>query len=95
VDWNSASLAHRELEEEVSALRQQEGKDIFVGSRSLIVQLLNLQLIDELQLCIHPVAQGKGLPLFKDLEERIVFKLKGQKTIQNGAMILYYQPQRP
>jgi dihydrofolate reductase len=30
VDWKSARLAKRELEEEVLALRQQPGKDIFV-----------------------------------------------------------------
>src|SRR5690606_29313938 len=61
VDWESAKLANRNLEEEVLELKQQSGKDIFVGSRSLIIQLMNLNLIDELQLCIQPVIAGKGL----------------------------------
>ena len=40
--------------------RQQPGRDILIGSRSLIQQLMKLRLIDELQLCIHPVVAGKG-----------------------------------
>ena len=65
VEWESATIAKRDLKDEVLALRQQPGKDIFVGSRSLILQLLKLGLIDEFQLCIHPLVEGKGLPLFE------------------------------
>jgi dihydrofolate reductase len=65
VDWKSAILARRDLKDEVLELKQQVGKDIVIGSRSLIIQLLNLNLIDEFQLCIYPVVAGKGLPLFE------------------------------
>jgi dihydrofolate reductase len=92
VEWESATLAKRELKEEVLELKQQSGKDIFVGSRSLIIQLINLGLIDEFQLCIHPVVAGKGLPLFENINDRTIFKLVKNKTFQNGAIILYYQP---
>ena len=34
--WDSDELAKRPLKEEVKALKQHEGKDILVGSRSLI-----------------------------------------------------------
>ena len=47
LEWKSATIARGDLKEEVLALRQQAGKDIFVGSRSLILQLLQLGLIDE------------------------------------------------
>src|SRR3954467_7006385 len=60
VEWESAKLANRSLEEEVLELKQQSGKDIFVGSRSLIIQLMKLNLIDEFQLCVHPVVAGSG-----------------------------------
>ncbi|MEC3881257.1 dihydrofolate reductase family protein [Parapedobacter sp. 10938] len=92
VDWKSAKLANRSLEEEVLELKQQSGKDIFVGSRSLIIQLMNLNLIDELQLCIQPVIAGKGLSLFEDIKDRTIFKLKKTKTFINGAILLYYEP---
>ncbi|MEZ4791955.1 MAG: dihydrofolate reductase family protein [Gelidibacter sp.] len=92
VDWKSATIAKRSLKDEVLELKQQSGKDIFVGSRSLIVQLITLQLIDELQLCIHPMVEGKGLRLFEPISDRVVFKLVKNKTFKNGAIILYYQP---
>jgi dihydrofolate reductase len=92
VDWKSATIAKRDLKDEVLELKKQSGKDIFIGSRSLIIQLLKLNLIDEFQLCIHPMVEGNGLPLFEDINDRIIFKLVKNKTFKNGAIILYYQP---
>ncbi|MES2514988.1 MAG: dihydrofolate reductase family protein [Bacteroidota bacterium] len=90
--WDTAILSDKPLEETVRELKQQPGKDILVGSRSLIVELTNLHLIDEYQLCIHPVIIGKGLPLFENLNDRTIFKLSGTKTFKSGAILLYYQP---
>ena len=92
VDWESTSIAKRDLKDEVLELKKQSGKDIFIGSRSLIVQLLKLNLIDELQLCIHPLLEGNGLQFFEDINNRIIFKLVKTKIFKNGAIILYYQP---
>lgn len=92
VDWKSAKLANRSLEDEVAELKQQPGKDIFVGCRSLIIQLMKLNLIDELQLCIYPVVAGGGLPLFENLHDRTILKLTKTKVFGGGAVILYYQP---
>ncbi len=94
VEWESAAVAKRDLNEEVLELRQQSGKDIFVGSRSLIIQLMKLNLIDEYQLCIHPVIAGNGLPLFEDINDRTILKLVKSKTFSGGAVILYYEPKR-
>ncbi len=91
VDWPSAQLATQSLEATVAELKQQEGKDIFVGSRSLIVQLSNLHLIDEYQLCIHPVVIGKGLPLFDEIKERTIFQLIKTKPFSAGAVLHYYK----
>lgn len=90
--WNTARLAKGTIEEEIAALKQQPGKDIFVGSRSIIIQLMNLHLLDELQLCVHPVLASGGLPLFEHLNERSELKLSKTKTFSEGAIILYYQP---
>ena len=92
IGWKSATLANRDLKETVLELRQQPGKDILVGSRSLIIQLMNLHLIDELQLCIHPVVAGSGLTLFENINDRTIFKLVKTKTFNVGAVILYYEP---
>jgi len=92
VDWKSAVLAKEDLTIEVLKLKEQSGKDVFVGSRSLIIQLLNLNLIDEFQLCIYPVIAGKGLPLFENVIDRTFLKLKGTKTFSGGSVIFYYEP---
>jgi dihydrofolate reductase len=91
-DWDSAKLATKSLDDLVRELKQQPGKDIFVGSRSLIMQLMNLNLIDEYQLCIQPVVAGKGSLLFDNVNERSILKLTKTKNFTNGAIILYYEP---
>lgn len=92
--WDSAKIADQPLETVVRALKQQAGKDIFVGSPSLIVALTQLGLIDEYQLCMHPVIAGKGLPLFKNINDGIVLKLLRTKAFGSGAIVLYYEPIR-
>ena len=91
-DWDSAELAKRPLDEEVLELKQQSGKDILVGSRSLIIQLLNSNLIDEFQICIHPIIEGKGLHLFDQIKDRIVLKLIKTKLLNSGVIVFYYEP---
>jgi dihydrofolate reductase len=93
VEWKNAKLVKGDLKDEVLKLRQQSGKDILVGSRSLIVTLLNFHLIDEFQLCIHPVILGTGLtPLFVNIDDKINLKLLKTKTFSSGAITLYYEP---
>lgn len=95
VEWESAKLATRSLEEEVLELKQslnQGSKDILVGSRSLIIQLMKLNLIDEYQLCVHPVVAGGGLSLFENMQDRKALQLIKTKTFGSGAVTLYYEP---
>ena len=89
--WKNAKLAKRDIKEEVLELKQQAGKDIFVGSPSLIVALMQLDLIDEYQLGVHPVVLGNGLPLFKNINDRVNLKLLKTKTFSCGAITLYYE----
>ncbi len=93
VEWENTRLATRGIQEEVLELKRQAGKDVFVGSPGLIAALTKLNLFDEYQLCVHPVIIGTGLPLFKDISERIVLKLAKSKAFKSsGAMMLYYEP---
>ena len=91
-EWDSAKLSNRSIDEEVLELKQQSGKDIFVGSRSLIIQLMKFNLIDEYQLMVHPVVAGGGLPLFENINRRTILKLIKTETFSGGAVILYYEP---
>jgi len=92
VNWKNAKLAKKDIKEEVLELKQHAGKDILAGSRSLIVALLNLNLIDEFQLSVQPIIAGSGLPLFKNITDRIDLKLLKTKTFGCGAVTLYYEP---
>ena len=92
--WQSAELAKRSLDVEVLELKQKSVGNILVGSRSLIIQLLNNNLIDEFQICIHPIIEGKGLPLFDQIKGRIALKLIKTKLLDSGAAVFYYEPTR-
>ncbi len=90
VEWKTARVAKRSITEEVLELKEKTGKDILVGSPSLIVECTNLDLVDEYQLTVHPVIAGKGLPLLKNIKDRIDLTLLKTKTFGCGAVTLYY-----
>ena len=90
--WKNARVAERGIKEEVLELKQQPGKDIFVGSPSLIVAIMNLNLIDEYQLSVQPTIVGNGLRLFKNINDRANLRLLKTKTFSCGAVTLYYEP---
>ena len=92
VDWKTARIAKRGIKEEVLELKHQPGKDILVGSPSLIVALTPLDLIDEYQLVVHPVILGSGLPLFKNIKDKVDLTLLKTKRFGCGAVALYYEP---
>jgi dihydrofolate reductase len=95
VDWRNSTLKKEIIKEEILELKQSRNggsRNIGVGSPSLIVALTNLNLIDEYQLCVHPVILGNGLPLFKNINERINLKLLKTKTFGAGQIVLYYEP---
>jgi dihydrofolate reductase len=91
LNWETAVLAKNSLEEEVRSLQQQPGKDVLVGSPSLINELTKLGLIDVYQLCIHPVIAPDGLKLFTNIPEQLVLKLTNTKTFQAGQVLHYYE----
>ncbi len=49
---------------------------------------MKLQLIDQYQLCVHPVIVGSGLPLFKNINDKTILKLVKTKTFDVSAVIL-------
>jgi dihydrofolate reductase len=91
VEWENAKLAKGSVKDEVLDLQRDAGKDIFIGSPSLIVELTKLKLIDEFQLCVHPVILGNGLPLFKNINNTSILKLLRTKILGSGAIVLYYE----
>jgi dihydrofolate reductase len=91
VDWKNTKLKNEVIKEEILELKQQAGKNILVGSPGLIVALTQLDLIDEYQLGVQPTVLGSGLPLFKNIKDRIDLRLLKTKTFGCGALMLYYE----
>ncbi len=92
VDWHDTELRREIDADEIRELKQRPGKDILVGSPSMIVTLMNLGLVDELQIAIHPTILGSGLSLFKNISDKIDLKLIKTKEFGCGAVFHYYQP---
>jgi dihydrofolate reductase len=77
----------------VSTLKQQPGKNIVVhGGVRTAQDLARLDLIDEYQLVIPPVALGEGEPLFRNLPDRLKLTLLQVRELDAGGIFLRYQP---
>ena len=92
VDWKNTELKKEIVKDEILELKQEVGKDLLVGSPSLIIALTQLGLVDEYQLGVHPTVIGSGLVLFKNIKDRVDLKLLRTKTFGCGAVFLYYEP---
>ena len=94
VDWKNTTLKKEVVKSDILALKQSHNdgsKNILVGSPSLIVALAHLELVDEYQLGVQPIVLGSGLPLFKNVRDRVDLKLLKTKTFGCGAVALYYE----
>jgi dihydrofolate reductase len=76
---------------EITKLKQSAGKDILIfGSPSAAHFLMQEDLIDEFWLFVNPVLIGEGIPLFKDIKNRILLKLVGSTAFSCGVIGLHY-----
>ena len=92
VEWNNSRLVASNIEEEVSRLKGQQGKDMVIfGSAMLASSLLQWGLVDEYRVILQPVLLGSGSPLFRDVTERIRMKLISTTTFGSGVVLLCYQ----
>jgi dihydrofolate reductase len=91
VDWRNTELKREIIKDEFLELKQKDGRDILVGSPSMIVALGDLNLIDEYQINVLPIVLGSGLTLFNNIRERIDLNLLRTKTFGCGAVVLYYE----
>jgi dihydrofolate reductase len=92
VSWNNSKLIKGKVADEVAELKRKPGKDIvLLGSSILASSLLRDGLIDEYRVILAPLLIGRGSPLFKDINEKIQFKLGKTRLLKSGVIVLYYQ----
>ncbi|UAL47408.1 dihydrofolate reductase family protein [Sutcliffiella horikoshii] len=88
---NEAIFINENIREEVLKLKEKTGKDIWLyGGASLITTFINLGLVDEFRLSVHPVVLGQGKPLFVSIKERLNLKLVLTRTFSSGVVQLTY-----
>lgn len=95
--WSDAELllvkGDEDMVQAVSTLKQQPGKNIIVhGGVRTAQALARLNLIDEYQLVVPPVALGDGQPLFSKLPGRLELRLAQVLELKAGGLFLRYQP---
>jgi dihydrofolate reductase len=77
--------------DEVAALKQQSGKDIYlVGGGRMVASLIDAGLVDELRLHVHPLLAGKGKALFATNELRRALELRAVQQLGGGRVGLIY-----
>ena len=85
------TLISEDVEKKVREIKNDDGKDIWLfGGASLTTALMNLGLVDEICLAVHPILLGNGKPLFSGLNTRIPLQLQDCKTYNSGLLMLTY-----
>lgn len=91
--WRHSRILSGNIGEEIARLKQQPGRDMIIyGSASIVRAFRQMNLVDEYQVWLHPVAIGRGIPLFKDGDENLSLKLLKTKPLCSGVLLLHYQP---
>lgn len=92
-DWSNTTLLQGDLAGEVRALKAGGGADLAIlGSGSLVSQLAQAGLIDEVQLVLNPVVLGRGRPMFREVLGPLAFKLVSVRSFAGGKVFLRYAP---
>lgn len=90
--WENTTLNKGDLQQEITSLKQRDGKDMMAyGGASFLASLLKHQLIDELHLFVNPIAIGKGLPIFHQLQQNQHYTLIQANSFHCGIVALTYQ----
>ena len=92
--WRNSEQLKGDFVEAVTALKNEPG-DTHIGmsgSPSVVRQLLEAGLLDELHLLVHPIAVRKGMRLFDHAESPIPLTLLRSETLEKGVLNLVYGP---
>jgi dihydrofolate reductase len=90
-----ATLVSTDIAEKVQSIKNEEGKNIWLfGGATLAGSLMNLGLVDELQLAVHPLFLGRGKPLVSTLENRFPLQFVRSKSYSTGLVQLFYRTRK-
>jgi dihydrofolate reductase len=91
--WRNSEQLEGELIQAVTALKNEPGGDIAIsGSISIVRQLLDAGLVDELHLLVDPIAVRDGMRLFENAGSALPLALLSSTALSNGVLHLVYGP---
>jgi dihydrofolate reductase len=94
VEWNNSTRITGDLVEEITKLKQQDGKDMTVhGSATLVQTLMQHDLVDRYRLLVYPVVLDAGKRLFTE-GNKATLKLLESQAFSSGVAALVYEPER-
>jgi dihydrofolate reductase len=90
----NAMVISGNIKEEVTRIRGEEGKDIWLcGGPDILKTFIDLDLVDDFVLVVQPVLLGGGKPLFVGNRTPLHLKLIDKRKLRSGAVILHYKPE--
>jgi dihydrofolate reductase len=92
-EWNNSTIIAEDVERRVAELKEEDGGDILVyGVGSLAHSLLRANLVDELEIWVHPVLLGKPAPAGLLVREgsRSALKLTSTEITASGIIVSCY-----
>jgi dihydrofolate reductase len=91
VDWNNSTLIKENASAEISKLKAQGGRDMYLfGSANLAETFINDNLFDEYRIGIAPVILGSGRPLFRQGISSKNLSLVSTQQLLTGGVVLKY-----
>jgi len=92
--WRNSEQLQGDLVEAVTELKNDPAvrRVALSGSVSVVRQLFDAGLLDELHLFVHPATAGSGLKLFEDGERARHFRLISARPFQTGVVHLVFAP---
>ncbi len=88
-DWNT-TVVHDVVPDEIEALKAQPGGDMVVGGANLAATFIDLGLVDEYRIYVHPVVIGDGTPMFPR-GQWLDLRHVETRTFGNGVVLLRYE----
>jgi len=87
----SASWANTQVLRSIEeiAAKKRDAHITVLGSGTIVRQLVEARLLDELQIVVSPLVLGRGLSIF---EKPASLRLLGTRSFQNGKVLLRYAP---
>jgi len=91
--WSNSTLVSGDVAAKLRALKQRTNGDIGMsGSATLVRWLLANDLLDELNLLVHPIAVGRGQRLFEGTPTHRL-RLAKHEVFASGVLNLSYAPE--